>query len=756
MATSGYFETNISPIEGPNSTDPKSVGTEWSATYISASMQWEVTWISRAKGSASHPSRWTTIQNGTTSFSSSYTMDPASPSATMSHSVDAVHNQELLRGTFRISINSNGDASFTASMRYHVNSSSDNPTTGGLCTASQTFNLDNVPLASTISAVSSLNVTSTSVSLSYSIISKANYWHQLSYGISENTATVKLSSQNVNATTFTGTISASEILAKFPSVESGTLYLYLKTYKEQAKTNQVGQTQLTPITINISKNGSGIQPTITLGNVSINSSPISGYLVAGYSSAKATVSGACPAASGSSISKITYTITPAGGTTTNGTINSSSGTITSSTLPASTSTSYQLTISATAYDARGGSATASKTGTVYGYKVPVISATAYRTSASSGSSPARDDAGGYVYVSYSASQSYTVNGSNSISSTTCTASGSISGSKSSGSFTALALDGSATFTFTSTDNVTSTSTSITITPAKFALELYDNKNGTLKAITGGTLYANGITGSSWIDAQKDGQKAAIRVGDATNTSAAWPWISGKNTSSGKSFAIAQLGSSLYFIGSDTSRTTNGYDRGFIMDFSNGVFTAPSFSGTVSYATSAGSATSATTASSCSGNAATASAVKDAGNNNSITLQYSGSGISSATWFCVWNGYKIDCMNAANMRSNLGLGVTRLYSGSLTSKNATCTVNDVTNYKFLIAGGYAYNVGNQAQTNVFIAVNELSSTAKQYIVSDDVEGHYVRFSVTLSGSTATFKIESISGSGAAFNAVYGVN
>lgn len=487
MATSGYFETNVAPIEGSSSLYPKSVRTDWTAVYDSASMQWTVSWSSKAQGNANYPGKWTTIHSGgTTSFTSSQTLDPAAPSASMASSVDAKHNQELVKGSFKIAINQNGDASFTGSMNYHVNSTG----SSGLCTASQTFNLDNIPLASTITSSSSKSITSSSVSaLPYSIISKANYYHELKYGINESSATVKLSAQHINNTTYSGTITIAEILAKFPAATSGTLYLYLKTFRESAKTNQVGTTQVFPVSVSISANGTGIKPAITLGNIAVNSSPISGYLIAGYSTAKATVSGS--SSSGSSISRIAYSYKFGSNTATNGNISSSSGTITTATAPVGTS-NITLTITATAYDARGGSISATKTATVYGYSVPVITANIYRTSATSGTSPARDDAGTYVYISFSSVKGTDGSGQNSIQATTCTASGSITGTQTNNSFKALSEDKSATFTITSRDKVTSVTHVITVPTARFALELYDDKNGTLKAIFGGDAEVNKI------------------------------------------------------------------------------------------------------------------------------------------------------------------------------------------------------------------------------------------------------------------------
>lgn len=56
-------------------------------------------------------------------------------------------------------------------------------------------------------------------------------------------------------------------------------------------------------------------------------------------------------------------------------------------------------------------------------------------------------------------------------------------------------------------------------------------------------------------------------------------------------------------------------------------------------------------------------VLDSGNNTKITFQYSGSGISNAGWYCVWNGYSIGAMSIANLRNNLySYGTTELEPG----------------------------------------------------------------------------------------------
>lgn len=116
------------------------------------------------------------------------------------------------------------------------------------------------------------------------------------------------------------------------------------------------------------------------------------------------------------------------------------------------------------------------------------------------------------------------------------------------------------------------------------------------------LYAehhHGIShASSWLDGQRY-DNAAFLVSNATDTGSYWPWIRQTNTGASKWYSIGVLSNSLYFIGSTTSRTDNGYDYGFRMDFSNG-YLYGNFSGYLS-----GTAANATTATQLSSNAGSA-------------------------------------------------------------------------------------------------------------------------------------------------------
>lgn len=87
------------------------------------------------------------------------------------------------------------------------------------------------------------------------------------------------------------------------------------------------------------------------------------------------------------------------------------------------------------------------------------------------------------------------------------------------------------------------------------------------------------TNSSWIDGLRY-EHGGYNLTDATNTSSYWPWMRQTNTASAKWFSMGTLNNSLYFIGSNTSRTENGADYEFRMDFSNG-YLYGNFSGNLS-------------------------------------------------------------------------------------------------------------------------------------------------------------------------------
>ena len=78
---------------------------------------------------------------------------------------------------------------------------------------------------------------------------------------------------------------------------------------------------------------------------------------------------------------------------------------------------------------------------------------------------------------------------------------------------------------------------------------------------------------SWLDGQK-AETAALNIAASSNTSSYWPWFRQTLTAASKWISVGTLSTNLYFIGSTTSRTDNGYDYGFVMNFSNGTFSSP--------------------------------------------------------------------------------------------------------------------------------------------------------------------------------------
>lgn len=782
MATSGYVDTNVAPIEGASSIYPKAVRTSWNASFDEATLLWTITWVSTALGNPSYPSQWTTYHGGTTSFTSSYAMNPAAPSGTAPHIEKTRHNQELTKGSFTIAIDDNGNSSFTINMDYYVNSTM----SSGHCTATQSFSLDNKPQASTVSSSSSLSISQTSGTLSCTITSKKANYHRLYYGLAENTASeITLANNGYTASTLTTSITYSQILSKFSSAASGTLYFYVKTYKDSGRTQQTGGTRNFPVSVTISANASGIGPTISLGAISVNSSGVNERLVAGYSKAQsvATVN----AYSGASIGRIDYSITYSNGSaTTTGSNNASSRTIVSPVLPASTS-NYTVTINATVYDTRGGKATASAvTATAFGYAVPNITATIYRTSESSGSNPQRDDAGNYVYVSYSASI-YSVDGQNSIQSIGCTRTGA-SGNITSGSYIQFADNDKDTFTVTARDRVASSSVVVNIYGVKFPLEIFDNKLGQNDSVlikTGGNIRvikevnpAIEFKPDSW-----DGNSIGALVAQTSATNnvrhlARMAFIQNSyNSTTGKSISTYER----YYMPYVESDLSSVVDYNILTDKNpdsiRTLIDAALYSQSIQ-----GRGTSIPSNSDlndyieygkyyCGSNNMVSGMSNIPADLTTAFMLYvitaNGAASGTGAWKyvnqilkpifmdCVYyRAYSTDGSGSPLWRSwkKLVTNPVSLYSGTLTS--GSVNVSNVTLYNNLVIGGSFTN--NYALATVTVPVSRLSSTKTQYIISDDHEGNYCRFGLTLSGSTLSISIESISGSYARLSVVYGVN
>ena len=383
--------------------------------------------------------------------------------------------------TGNVTHNNDGTLSLAVSATYNPNTTGYSyvPRTN---TLSGTITLPTIPRASDVS-VSNYTISNTTGSISATITSRANFYHRWRWKVGSGSWSGWNNKGLISTTSSTVTVSNSNLLSRMPSDKSATFTIEVATYSDSNYANYVG-TKSASATLTVT-----IKPSVSLGNIAINTSPISGYAVAGYSTVKATWS----ATAGSGASNGTTYFTISTGSVTASSSTASSGTVTSTTIPGSAS-NYTLTITAYTVDSRGlRSDNVSKSITVYGYQPPTATLSAYRVANST--STTEDGAGVYVYVTFSGAVRSTVNSQNSIQSTRCTYSGSISGTATNGQHIALADSQSATFTLTVRDKVTSSTAIVSVAPALYPLDLYDNGQGAV-GVAFGTTAERGMVKSA--------------------------------------------------------------------------------------------------------------------------------------------------------------------------------------------------------------------------------------------------------------------
>ena len=406
----------------------------------------------------------------------------------------------------------------------------DNSAYVSVMTASGTIDLTTIPRASDISlSVGSYNVTSSSGNaFTYTITAKStSFYNRLRYTLGSTNYTGSGSTGSRS-----GNFTNAELLTSLPTATSGSLTAYVDTATDSGFTNIIGTNS---VSIPISINTSYIKPSLTLQNLSVNNSPISGYAVAGYSKVQCgTSSSKWSASGGYGSNAITVTFTTSHGSLAQSSYSASSNSISNYTvtnvLPSSSS-NYTLTISATARDSRGATTSASKTYTVYGYTPPTANLTAYRV-ASSGST-AEDGAGTFAYVAFSGAVSSSVNSQNTLQSVSCSYSGSISGtiagstSATTSRWLSLTDTQTVTFTVTATDKVTSSTSVKTISTASYPLDLYDNGSGSVGVGFGAVANGGWLTSGLKNDLSR-GNKTRVGIQTAYEST---------NSSSGTGFMI---------------------------------------------------------------------------------------------------------------------------------------------------------------------------------------------------------------------------
>lgn len=392
-----------------------------------------------------------------------------------------------------ITHNSDGTKTISVSGALNYKGGGTSLVAGTYSTGSVSHALTNIARASTVGTVSGNTINSTSGNLTINISKKnAAYYDRI--------VTTGAISKTINiGTGSSGTIAWTEILDAMSSSASATLNITVRTYSDSSYSTLIGSnTGSASITISTS----AIKPTVSWGAISANSGGLSGNLVAGRSTAKATWTAS--AGRGASISSVKITgsnCSIASGASST----STTGTPVTSTLKSSASSNYNITLTATVTDSRGASTTVSTAAkTVYAYKVPNVTLRAYRTATNS--STVEDPGGTYVYITYSASVGASVNGANSIASTSTSPSGITSGS-----WRALAAESTLTVSVTATDAAGGSNTaSVQIATASVPLSLYSNAAGTivgvgiggsaepgkltinLPAYFNGTVYINGV------------------------------------------------------------------------------------------------------------------------------------------------------------------------------------------------------------------------------------------------------------------------
>ena len=433
---------------------------------------------------------YTVVINGTTVKSGSTTYDFRN-----------YNSLTLASGTnIEVTHNDNGTKTVACSGTFNMNNTTYVP---NVLNPSGNLTLTTIPRASDITlSVSSATITSSSGNaLQYTITPKSSsFYNRLRYTVGS------VASDNYNkgqsSSTITGNFTNSELLSKMPTSVSATLTAYVDTYSDSGYTTLVGTKS---VSIPISINTSNIKPTVTLQNISINTSPNANITVpvAGYSKVQSGNGSTNWSASGGyGTNAVTVYFTVSHGSLQQSTYSSASGSNTVSgqtitnTLPASSS-NYTFYIYAYAKDSRGVQCdTVNKSITVYGYTPSTANLTVKRVASSS--STTEDGAGTYVYVSFSGTRNSAVNSQNALTTVKCDYSGSISGtingSLTSGTATTqwLQLDDtqSATFTVTVTDRVTTQTTSKTVNTASYPLDLYDNGSGTVGVGIGTVAQSN--------------------------------------------------------------------------------------------------------------------------------------------------------------------------------------------------------------------------------------------------------------------------
>lgn len=294
------------------------------------------------------------------------------------------------------------------------------------------------------------------------IRSYADYYYDLSYTLDGHTVNA-LTKQRINNTSYLVSINSTWLIANCSKAQAN-LVCTLTTYADAGGNTQIGDavSKATVVMVDTTY----YKPSITFTE-SIDSTPIVGYLVAGFSTMALAYS--TTMATGANFASVSFTTTYGSFASYDAT--QSSGTVYTNTLPPTTASGVNIGFTATVVDSRGATYTYAP-GRVYAiwpYDVPTITATAFRV-ATSGSTTA-DGAGLYVYLNGAASTAYDVDGQNTVQSISVKQGSTV---YSNPDWASQNADASKTYTFIATDNVSSSTTNVKVGFALYSLDLYDD------------------------------------------------------------------------------------------------------------------------------------------------------------------------------------------------------------------------------------------------------------------------------------------
>lgn len=730
MASSGSITTN--EVEG------RSLTLSWTLSSQSVEKNTStISWTLKGSGSASGyvmSGAFKAVINGVTV----YTSEPR---------IELRNTTTVASGTATIAHNSDGTKSFSLSCEAGIY------TYAVSATASGTHTLTTIPRASTISATNANMGSASTITITRA---SSSFTHTLTYSFGNATGTIATKTTSTSVS-WTPTLTLAN---QIPNAVSGKCTITCKTY---SGTTEVGSKTCT-MTLTVP---SSVKPTIT----SLTAARVDGTVptsweiyVQSKSKATLTINGAA-GAYGSTISS--YSITGGG-------YSSTASSFTTGFL----NTSGTITFTASVTDSRGRvSANATVTITVVAYSAPSFSKYISQRCNSAGTA---SDSGTYVKSTVNFSYA-SCSSKNTITTATyyrkTTETSWTNASKTFTSGTAFTFGGgniSAESSYEVKFKLTDAFTSIEVTDTlSTASVVMDFKSGGLGVAVGKVAETDqcfevsdawdvkvygmlleayikakspasaGIAYATCSTASATAAKVAVCTGFKLTTGATvLVKFSNTNSAASPTLNVNSTGAKPIVAYGTTAIQAYAWKAGqtvmVVYDGTSWVALVQSWATTTYYGITKLSSSTSSTSTTL---AATASAVKAAYDRNSwdsitltnaLGLAYGGTGATTA----------------AGARTNLGISVTQLYTGTLTTGSTTFNYGS---YNFYIIVGQPSS--SSSRCTVVIPKSVITTSAVSYQFAD--EANYYSFNLSYSGTTATLAYKGRSSSGQILK-IYGIN